>query len=242
MVLVAGAAYGIGISVPFLGQAAQDFIAPRAVNIGILFSMTVGFLMHKSLTRRSDIDNHIALELNKVRRMYHLARHIAKADPKADVWFRAVTGAIHEYLGLFRTITFKHYEMGSPLFRSITYAVYTLPTQTTKYDAQLYDSLLEAAGQATEAREFIRAKKDDTVSLFSWIVVTVVSLVFAVIILTATPMEPLLRLVGSLTIFCLFLVLQLIYEHDRANGRRDRAWADRYVTDLESLDHAEKMK
>jgi hypothetical protein len=242
MIVIAAIAYAIAQSVPFLGPKAQDFIAPRAVNVGILFSMTVAFLMHKSLTRRSDIDNYISLELNKVRRMYHLARHIAKADAKAETWYRAVTGAIHEYLGLFRTITFRQYEMGSPLFRSITYAVYALPTQTTRYNTQLYDSLLEAAGQATEAREFIRAKKDDTVSLFSWIVVIVVSLVFGIIILTATPQEPLLRLVGALTIFCLFLVLQLIFEHDRANERRDQAWAHRYVTDLESLDHAEKMK
>jgi hypothetical protein len=73
-------------------------------------------------------------------------------------------------------------------------------------------------------------------------VVIIVSLVFSTIILMATPMNPLLRMVGGLVIFCLFLVLQLIYEHDNANERRDRVWAHRYVKDLDSLDHAEKMR
>ena len=242
MVFVAAVAWVIAFQLPYLGTTAQDFIAPRAVNLGILFSITVGFLMYKSLNRRSDLDNYIALELNKVRRMYHLARHIAKASPEAQTWFTAITGSIREYLGLFRTITFRQYELGSPLFRSITYAIYSLPSVAPSYNKELYQSLLEATGQATEAREYIRFKKDDRVSLFSWIVVVIVSLVFSAIIILATPQDPALRLVGGLVTFCLFLVLQLIFEHDRANERRDKVWASRYVRDLASLDHAEKMK
>ena len=232
----------IAMRVPFAGQMALDFIAPRAVNLGILFSITVGFLMYKSLNRRSDLDHYIALELNKVRRIYHLARHIEKCTPGAEAWLAAVRGGIREYLGLFRTFTFNEYGLGNPLFRSITYAIYALSSQIKKYNPELYASLLEATGEATEAREYIRAKKDDHVSLFSWIVVSLISLIFAGIIIAATPFDVTLRAVGALVIFCLFLVLQLIYEHDRANGLRDRAWASRYTADLYSLDHADKMK
>jgi hypothetical protein len=232
----------IALRVPFAGETALDFIAPRAVNLGILFSITVGFLMYKSLNRRSDLDHYIALELNKIRRMYHLARHIAAIAPEAQSWLAAVRGSIREYLGLFRAFSFHDYPMGNPIFRSVTYAVYSLPGQVKDYNRELYQSLLEATGQATEAREFIRAKKDDRISLFSWIVVALISLIFSCIIIAATPMDPVLRIVGGLVIFCLFLVLQLIYEHDRSNSLRDHAWAQRYVADLSSLDHADKMK
>ena len=111
-----------------------------------------------------------------------------------------------------------------------------------KYNADLYRALLDTTGEATEAREFIRAKKDDRVSLFSWIIVAIISLIFAVLVIAATPYDFVLRGVGALVILCLFLVLQLIFEHDRANSLRDRVWASRYVDDLASLDHADKMK
>lgn len=241
--LVEGAlAFSIATMVPYTGPAALDHIAPRAINLGILFSITVGFLMFKSLGRRSDIDNYIALELNKVRRLYHLALHISRTQPDAESWFAAVKGSIREYLGLFRTFTLHEYELGNSIFRSITYAIYSLPRQVKKYPPELYDSLLAATAEATLAREYIRAKKDDQVSLFSWIVVILISLAFSGLIIMATPPDPLLRLVGASVIFCMFLVLQLIFEHDRSNSKRDRAWAQRYVGDLESLDHAEKMR
>jgi hypothetical protein len=242
MLLEAGLAFGIATLVPYAGPEALDYIAPRAVNLGILFSITVGFLMYKSLNRRSEIDNYIAMELNKVRRLYHLAQHIQRSTAGTEAWFAAVKGSIREYLGLFRTFTFHEYELGSPMFRSITYAIYSLPGQTKNYPPQLYQSLLDATADSTLAREYIRANKDDQVSLFSWIVVSVISLTFAGIITMATPPDPVLRAVGASVIFCMFLVLQLIFEHDRNNPKRERAWARRYVADLESLDHAEKMR
>lgn len=232
----------IAMRVPYAGEGALDFVAPRAVNLGILFSITVGFLMYKSLNRRSDLENYIALELNKIRRMYHLSRHIAKTASGSDAWLAAVTGGIREYLGLFKTFSFNDYRMGNPLFRSITYAVYALPSQVKKYNSDLYQALLATTGEATEAREFIRAKKDDRVSLFSWIIVSMVSVIFSIIVIASTPYELVLRAIGALVILCLFLVLQLIFEHDRANSLRDHVWAHRYVDDLVSLDHADKLK
>ena len=233
---------GIAWLVPYAGSDALDYIGPRAVNLGILFSITIGFLMYKSLTRRSDMDNYIALELNKIRRLYHLSLHIKKAQPAAQVWFTAVRGAIREYLGLFRTITFHEYDLGNPIFRAITYAIYSLPGQVREYDHDLYQSLLAATADVTLAREYIRAKKDDQISWFSWEVVIFISLAFSVIITAATPAQLVLRGIGALVIACLYLVLQLIYEHDMPNSLRDRAWAARYAADLKSLDHADRME
>jgi len=242
IVVAVAIASAIAWNLPYAGDVSLDYISPRAVNLGILFSITIGFLMYKSLSRRSDMDAAISLELNKVRRIYHLAAHIAKAEPKAKAWFAAVRGGIHEYLALFRTITLHEYGLGNPLFRHVTYAAYSLPAQVPAYNPELYDALLAATADATLAREQIRAKKDDQISAFSWMVVIIISLAFSAIIIAATPPQPVLRGVGALVAFCMFLVLQLIYEHDRDNRIRDRSWADRYVADLKSLEHAERMK
>ena len=241
-VLAVAIAGAIAWNIPYAGDVSLDYIAPRAVNLGILFSITIGFLMYKSLTRRSAMDDYIALELNKVRRMYHLAVHIAKTEPKATAWLAAIRGGIHEYLGLFRTMTFHEYDLGNPLFRHITYAIYSLPRQVPDYNKSLYDSLLATTADVTLARENIRAKKDDQISMFSWMVVVLIALAFSVIVIAATPPEPVLRSVGGLVAFCLFLVLQLIYEHDRDNHRRDRSWAERYAADLVSLERADRMQ
>jgi hypothetical protein len=87
----------------------------------------------------------------------------------------------------------------------------------------------------------IQAKKDDTVSLFSWLVVGFIAVSFGCVIISASPPDAFVRGIGALAIFCMFLVLQLIYEHDRTNSRRDRAWGGLYLHDLESLEHAERM-
>src|SRR5512134_1140208 len=72
LLLILVAAF-IALRVPYVGEGALEFVSPRVVNLGVLFSITVGFLMYRSLNRRSELDHYIALELNKIRRIYHLA-------------------------------------------------------------------------------------------------------------------------------------------------------------------------
>lgn len=239
MVFLAVLAIVISRVVPYAGPDALDHIAPRALNIGILFSMTVGFLMFKTLSRRTALDEHIAVELNKIRRIYHLSLHMKKAQPALTDWFTRVRGSIITYLKSFESHTFEGYEKGNPLFRAVTYTVYGLPSLGEPYNEQIYTSLLNATSDVTEARENIRSKKGDYIGRFAWFVVIVISLVFGGLIIASTPDSPLLKDVGAAVMFCLFLVLQLIYEHDHDNAVRVRALAKKYLHDLESLENAQ---
>ena len=225
--------------VPYAGPVALDHIAPRALNIGILFSMTVGFLMFKTLSRRSNLDEYIAVELNKIRRIYHLSLNMKKAQPALTDWFTRVRGGIITYLQSFESHQFKGYERGNPLFRAVTYAVYGLPSLGEPYNQELYTSILDATSDATEARENIRSKKGDYIGRFAWFVVIVISLVFGSLIIASTPDVVLLKNVGAAVMFSLFLVLQLIYEHDRDNAVRTKALADKYLNDLKALENAQ---
>lgn len=232
-------AWSVAELVPYAGPGALDYIAPRAANLGILFSITVGFLMYKTLTRRTDMDGYIAVELNKIRRIFHLAMHLAKAEPKLAPWFGQIRGAVQRYLESFREHRFLRYEAGNPLFRSVTYAVYGLPATRLPYNMDLYNALLAATSQATEARENIRSKKADYIGRFPWIVVGTVALSFSAIIITSTPAIGHLRLVDAVVTFCSLLVLQLIWEEERDNSMEDRVMAERYLADLAAMEKAQ---
>lgn len=226
--------------VPFAGPETLDQIVTMALNIGILFSITVGFLMFKTLTRRTGLDEHIAVELNKIRRIYHLSLHMKKAQPALGDWFGRIRNAIVTYLQSFEGHSFESYEKGNPLFRAVTYAVYSLPSLNEPYNTELYASLLEASSSVTEARENIRSKKSDHIGRFQWFVVIIIALVFGTLILATTPANDfLLRNLGAVVMFCLFLVLQLIYEHDRDNAVRVHALAEKYLHDLRALESAQ---
>lgn len=225
--------------IPYAGPDSLDFVAPRAVDLSILFSITVGFLMYKTLNRRTALDEHIALELNKVRRIFHLSFYIRRASPELDDWFQRIRSAIIDYLEAFRSHGFEYYQKGNPLFRAITYTIYSLPSRGKAYNNELFNALMMASGQATEAREYIRSKKADLIGRFPWMVVIVISLAFGAFIAASTPHDSFLRTVVALTIFCLFLVLQLIAEHDRDNAPRERALAKRYLDDLKAIETAQ---
>jgi hypothetical protein len=239
LILLGILAYGISRAIPYAGADSLDHITPLALNIGILFSITTGFLMFKTLSRRTALDEHIAVELNKVRRIYHLALHLKKQQPALTDWFTRVRTSIITYLKSFEGKTFEGYEKGNPLFRAVTYAVYSLPSLNEPYNPEIFGSLMTATSEVTEARENIRSKKGDYIGRFSWFVVIVIALIFGLLIIASTPNDELLRNLGAAVMFALFLVLQLIYEHDHDNGVRVRALAAKYANDLKALENAQ---
>ena len=58
--------------VPTAPERLTDFFYTHAFNLGVLYAITIGFLMSLTLSRRQLIEEYIALELNKIRRLYHL--------------------------------------------------------------------------------------------------------------------------------------------------------------------------
>jgi hypothetical protein len=216
----------------------EDFFGFHAINVGVLYAIIIGFIMSLSLSRKHELMEYILLELNKLRRMHHIALHLSKADASLQIWFTLVRDRIREYLGLFRHMPFHDYANGNAVFRRLTYTIYDLPQQSAAYNHQLYEALLEAAGSATEAREHIRAKKDDDIGYFQWGVILFVAIVFSVIIAAGTPLETYHRTVSGIVIFCLFLALQLIYEYDQSNDKKQSYLTGLYLQNLENIEKA----
>ncbi len=215
--------------IPYGGPENASFLSNQLFNVGFLFGITAGFMISISLARKQAIEEYISLELNKIRRMYHLGYHLSLAEPQLRPWFKGLRAELDAYLGGFQEHQFYRYEEGNQAFRRVTYAVYGLPKLGIPYNADLYASLLDAAGTTTEAREYIRSKKNAYIGRFQWLVIIILAVTFAVILAGATKPDLLSRVASAVVIFNLYLVLHLLFEYDHPNKKKNRILSDRYV-------------
>lgn len=216
--------------IPYYGSdALEGFFSFNAVNIGILYAITIGFLMTIAINRKQALDSYISLELNKIRRMYHLTKHLHAITPGTTQWFNTIDKAITAYLRAFKRRDFRDYEQGNALHRKITYAIYGLPKIVKNYNSDIYGALLDAAASATEAREYIRSTKEASLGYSQWFVTLTTTSVFAFIIIAASPMQIMTRTIAGTVVFCLLLMLQLLYEYDRANQKKRHFYTGLYV-------------
>jgi uncharacterized integral membrane protein len=213
----------------------QYFFSNQVVNMGILYAIIVGFLMSLTLSRKQSLEEYVSLELNKIRRIYHLAYNLQLSEPRLKPWFEKLIETLRTYLRMFCITTFSQYEQGNPLFRRVTYTIYALPSLRLPYNSELYQFLLDAAGDATEAREYIREKKESSIGMFQWLVIIVVTMVLSAIIAATTPDDLISRFVSAVVIFSILLSLDLLYEYDQEYKQKNRYLADRYANNLPEI-------
>jgi ABC-type multidrug transport system fused ATPase/permease subunit len=226
----------LSLYVPYIGNESLDqFLFSSAVNIGILYAMVVGFLMMIVINRKQALDAAISLELNKLRRIYHLAKHLAHGKPGGAAWFKKLEKALMDYLKAFGTRDFLAYDEGNALHRKITYAVYAFPDAVEGYSPELYASLLDAAAEVTEAREHLRSLKDASIGYFQWVVTMSMTIIFGLLVVIDSQMMVLTRLISFAILFNLSLMVQLIYEYDQMNPKKRRFYANLYQENAKHL-------
>lgn len=224
--------------VPYVAEQTGvfQFFSNQVVNMGILYAIIVGFLMSIALKRRQSLDESVSQELNKIRRIYHLSKHLAVHNPTLSAWFKDVRQALTGYNDLFCEHDFGFYELGNALFRKVTYAIYRLPKECVSYNEALYMSLLTAAADATESRETIRSKLTQTIGGFQWSVIAVITGTLSAILVASTPDDSMSRVVTTAVVFNLFLVLLLIYEYDAPSRKNRLTYASYYAHNLADID------
>lgn len=219
-----------------------SILETQILNAGLLYTIILGFLLYMSMTRKTGVEEAISLELNKTRRLYHLALHLYRAEPRLKAWFQLVKKGLENYHAFFRKRSFDQYESSDPLFRTVTYTIYSLPSLGIPYDAALYGALLDTAGSATEARELINDKQNASLGRFAWVVMLVITVVFCGLVLLATPNEPIACVISTLVNFSLLLALHLLYEYDRANILRRRYIAELYTANIHKAEHTDRAR
>ncbi len=222
---------------------ASEFFSFHARNIAVLYAILIGFIASEVISRRLRLDEYVALELNKVRRLYHLCYHIFLANSGLKVWFEDIETAIIKYLLVFEEKPLTDYPAGSAAFRNITYAIYSLPSVKLKRSQDLYKALLDTTAEATESRQLIKnTLTNNYVGHFAWVILLVVTITFGFFIIGTTPDTFTHKLATGFVIFNLFLILQLIFEYSRINRRKARFYSQQYLNNLESLNLVEKAE
>jgi hypothetical protein len=220
-----------------LGVELQTHFQFHALNIGVLYAILIGFMISEIITRRHNLDDYVALELNKIRRIYHLSKHLSRANPALGVWFKNIKISMKDYIHFFEKESFINYEQASPRFRVLTYNIYGIPQEHLQTGEALYSALLDTTADATEAREFIRSSlKNRYIGNFAWLIILLVTVTFALTLAGSTPDSALPRFATMFVIFNLFLILQLIFEYGRISKRKAESYAAEYLNNLQRLE------
>ena len=155
LVLMVGGLF-FAMLVPLGDQAINPILAiPVAVFVGMFTS----FLVFQAAERRRFLLTTIALELNKLRRIYHLSKNLSVASTRFRMWFTDIHGFLYEYLTFFSKKDFNAYNDSNALFRKLSYHIYTIPEVETKKEEALFEDLLRTTAVVAESPDKDKGKK-----------------------------------------------------------------------------------
>lgn len=243
LALIALAVFAAAYLIQQPDSETAEFFSFHARNIAVLYAILVGFIASEVISRRLRLDEYVAIELNKIRRLYHLSYHIFLANDGLKQWFEGIETAVINYLLIFKDTALTDYSKGSPAFRNITYSIYSLPSDELKSSQDLYKALLDTTAEATESRQFIKnTLTNNYVGHFAWVILVIVTITFGYFIIGTTPNTLSHKFATGFVIFNLFLILQLIFEYGRINKRKARFYSTLYLNNLESLNLVERAE
>lgn len=224
----------IAVGVPY-SKGIDELNNTALQSLAVLYAVTVAFLMSISIGRRRSLQSMVLLELNKVRRMDHLAKNIVLQQPELQDWYVELHACLEQYLEFFRKHDIGEYEKGNALFRKVTYLVYSLPQRKTGFQDDLYAELLSTAGSATEAREYVGNLIAPSIGAFQLGVVLIISLALSIMTAATSPFDFFARLGVTLASFCTFLVLGMFYDYEFIGAKMKRTMADLYIENQQHL-------
>lgn len=118
-------------------------------------ALLLAVVVQRALTRHDKLAEWIAIELNKLRRVYHLGKNLG-AETKHRQWFTDMHGHLYAYLTAFDKKGFSQYQETNGHFRKLSYHLYQIPSLDSEKERVLYRDLLEAAGVVAGARQRIQ--------------------------------------------------------------------------------------
>jgi hypothetical protein len=216
-------------------------IAPLAafsrfdVGASVLFAAIFGIFAALAISRRERLKGTVALELNKIRRIYHLGKNLSGGD-YIRAWFTQLHGFVYDYLSSFQQRSLADYEQGNAAFRKMAYHIYALPEIREVKEEALYNELLVAAGEVSEARQKIGSLLKARFYANHWFELSIALILFVISVLTATSDASGSRFTTFATL-ALGLLLALIYfDHDFLSAENGRALAAEYVKNIGRLE------
>lgn len=217
--------------VPFSGGSAT-LAAAAAVAAALLLAA----VYVRALRRRDDLMEATGLELNKVRRLYHLGKNLG--SDRHRQWFTELHGFVYGYLTAFDKLTFGRYQETNGHFRKLSYHLYQIPELATEKERVLYRDLLEAAGTVASARQRIQELWNGALPPRSWHGLLVLSAFAAAAVLSAT--GPADRLTTALLLAVIGAAIAIVRDADRFGGLAEENLSRKYVENLARLELGRK--
>jgi hypothetical protein len=199
----------------------------------ILFAVIFGMFTFAAVDRRQRLKEAIAVELNKLRRIYHLGKNLGSA-PYLRGWFTDLHGYVYNYLSAFDHASLADYDRANPLFRKLAYHIYTVPELKEVKDQVLYNELLEASSLVSDARGKVFALHQSRFSKRHWSELALVLAVFIFCTVAATTNTTRFFSGGILSLGLLLALF--FFTHDVWTKEGDRLLAKEYLRNIARLE------
>lgn len=217
-------AYAVPVS------AGSSLYAAIAVLSVVVLLATV---FSQALKRQEQLQEWMALELNKIRRMYHLGKNLGNENHLRK-WFTEMHGYVYGYLTAFENKDFSQYQETNGDFRKLSYHVYQVPELKSDKERALYNELLNAAGTVAGARQRIKQLWDGGLTPQIWnVLVVIAALAGAAVLLAIGSVD---RLVAALLLSVLVLAVTLVRDLDNMKAASGQDLAKRYVENIARLE------
>lgn len=205
-----------------------------SIVLAFLFGLFTVYYISHATQRVSQISDAVSVELNKLRRIHHLARAFSRSENQIP-WFDLVREAIESYLHAFEVIPFGRYDDTNEMFRRITQQLYGFDKIVSKKGELMFAELMTISGQATEARQRIHELRGERMSVWAWGTMLVFGFSLAVIALFSYGDDLLSRLVAGGLVAVVLLVLDYVYMADTMKVLDNKRFTERYVANIERM-------
>ena len=201
-----------------------------ALTVGVILA----FLLFQASERRRQFVASVYVELNKLRRIYHLAKSLSLMDQKYRVWFTELHGQLIAYMTAFQGRDMDKYSESNAAFRDISYNIYKIPDVASKKEESLFNELLRTTAAVAEARQNVKELRRSRISAYSWVVILLMVAGSAITTYLSTGDTDVSRIASAATITIALLAVDLLWEIDTLVAER-QSIAQRYVDNVAKL-------
>jgi hypothetical protein len=206
------------------------------IPVATIFAIVIAFYINNAIARMNGIQNNVAIELSRVRRVHHLAMGLQTTELVG--WAQELGELVIKYLKGFKKYSFKEYGQGNADFRALTYHIYKMDSGLLKTpkDTAVYQELLQTTREWALVRQNIQAFKKQNISLYSWFILGSVSaiLISSLMFIRSENIFG-TKLTSGLSIISVLFILDLLWELNSLNDKKCRLLAEKYVMNIERL-------
>lgn len=203
--------------------------------VALVFAGMIGVLITQAMSRRQRLLDAVRMELNKLRRLYHVSKNLSQLAGEFRPWFTDLHGHIYRYMNRFAEKDFSAYDSFNRDFREISYHVYTIPAMTGAKEQALFSDLLRTTSSVAEARQQIKELWDNRLTFNVWIMALLLTAVYVGAVTVAMPDSMGGRLAGGFAIASALLAVDLLWKTDSLASEQV-SLAKRYVENVAKLE------